>query len=80
MQKKGILAPTFSLGFTAFNGDVTKYYHRPGDEADNLDYDYLLKFFRAYILSGRHIANDPTTPAWTAGDKYEEAAKALYGN
>ncbi len=78
--KKGIPAPTFSLGFTAFNGDVTKYYHRPGDEADTLDYDYLLKFFRAYILSGRHIANDSKTPAWTAGDKYEEAAKALYGN
>lgn len=78
--KKGIPAPTFSLGFTAFNGDVTKYYHRPGDEADTLDYDYLLKFFRAYILSGRHIANDSKTPAWTAGDKYEAAGKALYGN
>ncbi len=78
--KKGIPAPTFSLGFTAFNGDVTKYYHRPGDEADTLDYDYLLKFFRAYILSGRHIANDPKTPVWTAGDTYEAAGKALYGN
>jgi hypothetical protein len=78
--RKGIPAPTFSLGFTAFNGDVTKYYHKPGDEADTLDYDYLLKFFRAYILSGRHIANDPKTPVWTAGDTYEEAAKALYGN
>ncbi len=78
--KKGIPAPTFSLGFTAFNGDVTKYYHRPGDEADTLDYDYLLKFFRAYILSGRHIANDLKTPTWTAGDKYEAAGKALYGN
>ncbi|MEH6537932.1 MAG: M28 family peptidase [Psychroserpens sp.] len=78
--RKGIPAPTFSLGFTAFNGDVTKYYHRPGDEADTLDYDYLLKFFRAYVLSGRHIGNDPKTPVWTPGDKYEEAAKALYGN
>jgi Zn-dependent M28 family amino/carboxypeptidase len=77
--RKGIPAPTFSLGFTAFNGNVTKYYHKPGDEADTLDYDYLLKFFRAYILSGRHIANDPKTPVWTAGDTYEEAAKALYG-
>jgi len=78
--KKGIPAPTFSLGFSAFNGDVTKYYHRPGDEADTLDYDYLLKFFRAYILSGRQIANDLKTPTWTAGDKYEAAGKALYGN
>ena len=78
--KKGIPAPTFSLGFTAFNGTVTKYYHRPGDEAETLDYDYLLKFFRAYVLSGRNIGNDPKTPVWTAGDKYEEAGKALYGN
>jgi len=76
--KKGIPAPTFSLGFTAFNGDVTKYYHRPGDEAHTLDYDYLLKFFRAYVLSGRNIANDIATPTWVPGDKYEEAAKALY--
>jgi len=76
--KKGIPAPTFSLGFTAFNGEVTKYYHRPGDEAHTLDYDYLLKFFRAYVLSGRNIANDIATPAWVAGDKYEAASKALY--
>jgi len=76
--KKGIPAPTFSLGFTAFNGDVTKYYHRPGDEAHTLDYDYLLKFFRAYILAGRNIANDLATPVWNTGDKYEEASKELY--
>lgn len=76
--KKGIPAPTFSLGFTAFNGDVTKYYHRPGDEAHTLDYDYLLKFFRAYILAGRNIANDVETPRWNEGDKYEEASKELY--
>ena len=41
--KKGIPSPTFSLGFTNF-ADATKYYHRPNDEADTLDYDYLLKF------------------------------------
>lgn len=78
--KKGIPAPTFSLGFRSFSGDVTKYYHQPGDEADTLDYDYLLKFFQAYVLSGRKIGNDPKTPTWVAGDKYEKASKALYGN
>ena len=76
--KKGIPAPTFSLGFRSFDGEVTKYYHRPGDEAQTLDYDYLLKFFRAYVLSGRNIGNDLATPTWNDGDKYEEAAKALY--
>lgn len=78
--RKGIPAPTFSLGFTAFNGDVTKYYHRPGDEADSLDYDYLLQFFQSYVMSGRNIGNASETPFWTKGDKYEDAGKALYGN
>ena len=76
--KKGIPAPTFSLGFTTFDGDVTKYYHQPGDEADTLDYDYLLKFFNAYVLAGRNIGNDPQTPVWNKGDKYEEVSKGLY--
>lgn len=76
--KKGIPAPTFSLGFDAFNGDVTKYYHRPGDEADTMDYDYLEKFFKSYVLAGRLLGNDPETPFWVAGDKYEAAGKALY--
>ncbi|WP_410004361.1 M28 family peptidase [Aequorivita nionensis] len=78
--RKGIPAPTFSLGFQSFDGDVTKYYHQPGDEADTLDYDYLLKFFQSYVLAGRLIANDPKTPTWTTNDKYEAAGKALYGN
>lgn len=77
---KGIPAPTYSLGFTAFNGDVTKYYHRPGDEAQTLDYEYLTKFFRSYVMAGRLIANDPKTPVWVTGDKYEAASKELYGN
>lgn len=78
--KKGIPAPTFSLGFKSFDGDVTKYYHQAGDEADTLDYNYLLKFFQSYVLAGRLIANDTKTPTWTKGDKYEEAGKVLYGN
>ena len=78
--KKGIPAPTFSLGFTSFDGDVTKYYHQASDEAETLDFDYLFKFFKAYVLSGRNIANDPITPFWVEGDKYEEVGKELYKN
>ncbi|MEM7185212.1 MAG: M28 family peptidase [Bacteroidota bacterium] len=75
---KGIPAPTFSMGFTAFDSEITKYYHQPNDEAESLDYGYLEKFFRAYVMSGRNIANDPSTPFWVTGDKYEEAGKKLY--
>ena len=78
--RKGIPAPTYSLGFTSFSGDVTKYYHQPGDEAHTLDYDYLLKFFSSYVLAGRKIGNDPITPVWVEGDKYEPVSKELYGN
>jgi len=76
--RMGIPAPSFSMGYSSFDGELTKYYHRPGDEADTLDYNYLLKFFRSYVLSGRYIANDPTAPFWVPGDKYEEKGKELY--
>ncbi len=78
--KAGIPAPTFSLGFTAFEGDTSKYYHQASDEANTLDYDYLLKFFESYVLAGRLIANDPQTPKWESGDQYEAAAKKLYAD
>ena len=77
--RKGIPSPTFSLGFTNF-AEATTYYHRPSDEADTLDYDYLLEFFRAYVLSGSNIANDTTTPFWVKGDPYETAGNSLYKN
>lgn len=74
----GVPAPTYSTGFDAFDNEIMKYYHQAGDEADSLDYEYLLKFFRGYVLSGRLIANDPQTPTWVPGDTYEPAAKMLY--
>lgn len=75
---KGIPAPTFSMGFTAFDQEIMKFYHQPEDHADSLDFDYLEKFFRAYVLSGRLIGNDSNTPFWVKGDKYEVAGKKLY--
>ncbi len=77
--KKGIPAPTFSLGFTAFDAEVFKYYHQPADNPDNLDYEYLHKFFSAYVLSCRNIANADETPFWVTGDKYYDAGTTLYG-
>ncbi|WP_378172037.1 M28 family peptidase [Aquimarina sp. SS2-1] len=75
---KGIPAPTFSMGFTAFDEEITKYYHQVTDNPDTLDYDYLLKFFQSYVLACRNIANNPETPFWVEGDKYYEAGKKLY--
>jgi len=75
---KGIPAPTFSLGFTAFDEEIMKYYHQAGDHADNLDYDYLYKFFQSYVLAARSIGNMEVKPFWLEGDKYYEAGVELY--
>ncbi len=77
--QKGIPAPTYSTGFSSFNDEIFKYYHQASDEADSLDYGYLLKFYQGYVYTGRLIANTPDKLFWNAGDKYEEAGKVLYG-
>lgn len=80
LAAKGIPAPTFSPGFRSFEDPgVANYYHRPNDEPDDLDYAYLRRFALAYVRAARLIADSPTRPTWTAGDKYEAAARALYG-
>ncbi|GAA4405882.1 M20/M25/M40 family metallo-hydrolase [Nibrella viscosa] len=76
---KGVPAPTFSAGFRTFDEELMKYYHRVADNPDTIDFNYLLKFCQAYTHAARLIANRPTRPQWSAGDKYEPAAKALYG-
>ena len=76
--RQGVPAPTFSLGFRAFDAEIMKYYHQASDNPDNLDYAYLEKFFKAYVMSCRLIANDPETPFWVEGDKYFEAGRKLY--
>lgn len=75
---KGIPAPTFSMGFTAFDEEIMKYYHQAGDSAESLDYDYLYKFFQSYVLSARLIGNAAERPFWLEGDKYYEAGIELY--
>ena len=76
--KKGIPAPTYTMGFTSFDEEIMKYYHQASDNPENMDYDYLVKFFKSYVLSSRLIANDPKTPFWTEGDKYYDAGVKLY--
>ncbi len=75
---KGIPAPTFSMGFTAFDDEITKYYHQASDNPNTLDYAYLEKFFRSYVYACRMIGNAKEAPFWVKGDKYYEAGKELY--
>lgn len=75
---KGVPAPTFSLGFTAFDDEITKYYHQPGDEPNTVDYAYLEKFFKSYVYACRMIGNADKAPFWNEGDKYYDQGIELY--
>lgn len=77
--RKGIPAPSFTLGFTAFDDSINQYYHKAADEVDSFDLDYAQVYWKSYILSAQKIANWNERPQWTAGDKYEEVSKELYG-
>jgi len=76
--KKGVPAPTFSLGITEFGDIVNKYYHQPQDNPNSLDYDYLVKFFKSYVYACRLIANTDKSVFWRKGDKYYEPGMKLY--
>jgi hypothetical protein len=71
--------PRGRLGFTSFDDEINKYYHKAGDHVDSMDLDYVTLYWKAFILAAQNIANNPERPIWTAGDKYEEVGKALYG-
>jgi Zn-dependent M28 family amino/carboxypeptidase len=48
--KKGVPAPSFSLGFTAFDDEINKYYHQPSDSPASLDYVYLTKYAVCFLV------------------------------
>lgn len=76
---KGVPALNFSPGMTTFDEEIRRHYHQVTDEADSLDYDYLLQFWQAYARAARLIADRTQRPWWVEGDKYEEVGRALYG-
>lgn len=77
--KKGVPAIDFAPGTKSFDAELMKYYHQPADEVGSLDFDYLEKYFRAYVYTNYLLANMPKAPVWKAGDKFEAEAKKLYG-
>ncbi len=76
---KGVPCANFSPGVTGFEEELMKYYHQAADNPESVDFDYLLKYVQTYIHTARIIADAPVKPKWTAGDKYEEIGKKLYG-
>lgn len=76
---KGIPAIDFAPGTKSFDAELMKYYHRPADEVAGLDFNYLIRFFRAFVYANHLLANNPKRPFWTPGDKFETEGKKLYG-
>lgn len=76
---KGVPAINFAPGVRAFDAELNKYYHQVADEVSSLDFDYLVKYFRAYVYTNYLLANAPKAPYWKPGDKFEATAKELYG-
>lgn len=77
--RKGIPAPTFTAGFTAFDDEIMKYYHRAADQADeNFDFNYLHKYVSVFVYATRLIADADERIRWKSGDIYEPAFNTLY--
>ena len=78
--RKGVPSPNFSMGIRAFDAEISKYYHRPADHADeHFDFNYFTRYCRAFTHAARLIADIKQRPVWKQGDTYEQAAKKLYG-
>jgi len=75
---KGIPAIKLQPGLARMDDEIRKYYHRQADEVSSLDFTYLTKFYKTFVYSVSLLANDPNTPFWVKGDKYEEAGNKLY--
>ncbi len=76
---KGVPSLCLSPGVTAFDEELSRYYHQTSDEADAVDMDYLLKYCQTFAHAARLVASASQRPQWQKGDKYEEAGKTLYG-
>lgn len=77
--REGVPAIKLQPGLEKMDEEILKYYHRPADEFSSLDMEYLTKFFRTFVYAAELVTNDSRKPAWKPGDKFEGAAKKLYG-
>ncbi len=77
--RKGIPAPTYSLGMTDFDEEINRYYHTVEDEPHTLDYPYITRYLRSFLLAAEKIANAPVAPFWSDGDPFKQLGLELYG-
>jgi hypothetical protein len=76
--QKGVPAINFKMAMTTFDERISKYYHKPEDEFNTVDLEYIHKYWKAYIRAAELIGNWEQTPYWIKGDKFESAGDELY--
>jgi hypothetical protein len=77
-SRRGVPSVTFSPGFREFDAEILKYYHQPSDEAETLDFNYLMQYTKSFGLSLRMIADLEERLFWEEGDEFYDIAKDLY--
>jgi Zn-dependent M28 family amino/carboxypeptidase len=77
-SQKGIPSVTFSVGFRGMNQEIIKHYHQPSDEAETLNFNYVLKFAKSFGFSLREIANSDERIFWNEEDEFYDAGIQLY--
>jgi len=77
-SQKGIPSVTFSVGFRGMNQEIIKHYHQPSDEAETLNFNYVLKFAKSFGFSLREIANSDKRLFWKEGDEFYDTGIQLY--
>ncbi len=68
--RKGVPAVTVSPGITEFDAYIRTYYHQPADEADGMDFGYVLQFCQSFAHMSRIVADAPERPAWMPGQEF----------
>lgn len=76
--EKGVPAVFMTPAMTAFDEEITRYYHQVTDNPDTISYNYLLNYCKVFAHTARLFANMDERPYWKAGDQYEELGKKLY--
>ena len=76
-SRRGVPSVTFSPGFRDFDAEILKYYHQPSDEAETLDFNYLMQYTKSFGLSLRLIADLEERLFWEEVDEFYDIAKEL---
>jgi len=77
-SREGIPSVTFSPGFKGMDAEIMKYYHRPSDEVESMDFNYVEKYSRSFGLSLRMIADSGERLFWREGDEFYTLGQELY--